>query len=308
MCTPKKPSTSLMIRRQVPFEKEVLKFLLEHQAQIVNPVVRDFVRRYINWLYRCANEDIQVLSAGGRHLRRWEISNASYGYDPADVSYTLSKLNQLFFMVMGDTYIRMTQPELAEELPPFNTHLSMELLSSLSCPLGFYVLVRYFQTDAHTQDKAWLERACDLFGELRDLETWRPQRNTIEQSGYIRLLLGTAAAADEPYYYTAMPDGIRDPRTYKLSNVPSSSKKDLDYNRYYEEGFKAGFTTGHQQGYMQCVQETNVLFNSTSVIIEAERKRLVDFLKSLRQTLDMLSDDPLMIEGEWQVVTPANGH
>ncbi len=59
---------------------------------------------------------------------------------------------------------------------------------------------------------------------------------------------------------------------------------------------------------MQCVQETNVLFDSTGVIIEAERKRLVDFLKSLRQTLDMLNDDPLIVEGEWQVVTPTNGH
>ena len=222
MCTPKEPSLGLMIRQQVPFEQEVLKFLLEHQAQIVNPVVRHFVRRYINWLYRCANEDVQVLSAGGKHLRRWEINNASYGYDPSDVSYTLNKLNQLFVMVMGNAYIRMTQPEFEEESPLLHTHLSMELLSALSCPLGFYVLVRYFQTDAHTQDKAWVERACDLFGELRDLETWRPHRNTIEQSGYIRLLLGTAVAADEPYYYTATPGNIRDPRTYKLPNVPSS--------------------------------------------------------------------------------------
>jgi hypothetical protein len=202
----------------------------------------------------------------------------------------------------------MTQPQFEEESPLLHTHLSIELLSALSCPLGFYVLVRYFQTDVHAQDKAWLERACDLFAELRDLETWRPHRNTIEQSGYIRLVLGTAAAADEPFYYTATPDNIRDPRTYKLPTVPSSSYAGSHYNRYYEEGFKAGFTSGHQQGYMQCVQETNVLFNSTGVIIEAERKRLVDFLKSLRQTLDVLNDDPLMIDGEWQVVTPTNEH
>src|SRR5438128_11402661 len=154
MCTPKESSTNLMTGRQVPFEKESLKFLLEHQAQIVNPVVRHFVRRYINWLYRCANEDIQVLPAGGRHLHRWEISNASYGYDPVDVSYTLNKLNQLFVMVIGNAYIRMTQPELEEEATPLHTHLSIELLSDLSRPLGFYVLVRYLQTDVHVHDKA----------------------------------------------------------------------------------------------------------------------------------------------------------
>src|SRR5437868_14454750 len=101
MCTPKKPSTNLVTRQQVPFEKEILKFLLEHQAEIDSPVVRDFMRRYVDWLYRCANEDTQVLIAGGKSLRRWESENASYGYDPTDVSYNLYKLNQLFFMLMG---------------------------------------------------------------------------------------------------------------------------------------------------------------------------------------------------------------
>src|SRR6266568_4760094 len=300
MSTPNNPATSLVPRQQVPFGKDVLKFLLENESQITNRVVRDFVRRYVAWLYGLANEDVQVFSAGLRQMLRFEIAGAFYGYDPSDVSYTLDKLNRLFFMVMGNAYIRTTHQELEEELPSLNTHLSLELLSGLSAPLGFYVLVRHFQTDAHSQDKAWLDRACDLFGQFRDLETWRPQRDTIEQSATIRQLLGVAIADDEPYYNTTTPGYIRDPSpAYQIQFMPVSPYGHNSYH-HLDEAWRVGYTSGHWQGYQQCYQETNVLFNRTCLIIEAERKRLVDFLKSLRQTLDILNDDPLLVAGQWQ--------
>ncbi|HYT36286.1 MAG TPA: hypothetical protein VEL49_03830 [Ktedonobacteraceae bacterium] len=304
MSTPNNPATSLVPRQQVPFGKDVLKFLLENESQITNRVVRDFVRRYVAWLYGLANEDVQVFSAGLRQMLRFEIAGAFYGYDPSDVSYTLDKLNRLFFMVMGNAYIRTTHQELEEELPSLNTHLSLELLSGLSAPLGFYVLVRHFQTDAHSQDKAWLDRACDLFGQFRDLETWRPQRDTIEQSATIRQLLGVAIADDEPYYNTTTPGYIRDPspvyRPPQISYQSPYARSHTYEIPSLEKQWRAEMSGMHFQGYQQCYQETNALFDHTGMIIEAERKRLVDFLKSLRQTLDILNDDPLLVAGQWQ--------
>ncbi len=41
-----------------------------------------------------------------------------------------------------------------------------------------------------------------------------------------------------------------------------------------------------------------------NTILEGERKRLVNFIRSLRQSLDVLNDDPLMLEDEVQFATP----
>ena len=46
-------------------------------------------------------------------------------------------------------------------------------------------------------------------------------------------------------------------------------------------------------------------------VLEAERIRLVSFMRSLRQTIEVLRDDPLMVNAKWQVITtqstPTNG-
>jgi len=215
---------------------------------------------------------------------------------------------------MGNAYIRQTQQTAPEDLPLLNTQLSLELLSGLSHSLGFFVLVTYFETDASGQDKSWVNRACDLFGEFRDLETWRPARD-IETSSSVLRVLASAQLPDDPYYNTVFPQDIRapEPRSYTLGQIPNtpffSNHKD-SYNNLtsqgqnYHQGYQQGYTQGHRAGYDQCVNETNRRFSKAAFIIECERKRLVTFLRSLRQTLDVLNDDPLMVEDEVQVATP----
>src|SRR5260221_4309395 len=105
MSTQKKPNASLTTRQAIPFAREVLKFLLKHEAGIVNPVVRSFVRRYVKWLYDCVNQEVTLSQGNEAELVRWtSTEGGSYGYDPADIAYYLHKLNQLFFMVMGNAY------------------------------------------------------------------------------------------------------------------------------------------------------------------------------------------------------------
>ena len=284
------------IREKVPFDKEVLKFLLTNQDQITNDTVRNFVNRYVAWLYECTGRKSEIKAAGIETLCYVELDKAYYGFHPSDISYYLRKLNQIFFTAMGRSYIRARHQIAEEELPPFDQYLVMELLSGLSTPLGFYVLARYFQTDAHSQDKAWIERACDLFGEFRDLETWRPNQETIESSGYIRMLIGAPVSSDEPFYYTlsARSQGSHAPypNTYKAPGVPGQ----YSGNHYQSNAYLAG----DLHGYYRAVREISPNFNGIGTIIEAERRRLVNFLKSLRQSLDILNEDPLMITGEWQ--------
>ncbi len=315
MSTQEKPTTSLTTRQRVPFEKDVLKFLLKHEASIVNPVVRDFVRRYAKWLYDCAGQDVTIVPGGGIVLVRWTSSEGgSYGYVPANIDYCLQKLNHLFFTVMGNAYIRQTQQTAQENLPLLNTQLSLELLKGLSLGLGFFVLVTYLETDASGQDKSWANRACDLFGEFRDLETWRPAKD-IETSSTVLRLLASTQSPDDPYYNAVFPQDIRapEPHQYNLGKIPTVSFSSPYIDSYgnittrgqdYQQGYNSGYQKGHRAGFDQCVNETNRRFSKAAFIIECERKRLVSFLRSLRQTLDVLNDDPLMVEDEVQVATP----
>ena len=314
MSTQEKPTTSLATRQRVPFEKEVLKFLLKHEARIVNPVVRDFVRRYAKWLYDCAGQDVTIVPGGGITLVRWTSNEgSSYGFNPANVDYCLQKLNRLFFTVMGNAYIRQTQQESPENLPLLNTQLSLELLKGLSPSLGFFVLVTYLDTDASGQDKSWVNRSCDLFGEFRDLETWRPAKD-IETSSSVLRVLASMQAPDDPYYNAVFPQDIRapEPRNYTRGQIPDTPYLGHHRNQYgtslegqgYHQGFQQGYIQGHRAGFEQCVNETNRRFSKVVFIVEWERKRLVNFLRSLRQTLDILNDDPLMVEDEVQVTTP----
>src|SRR6266700_1139746 len=128
MSTQEEPTTSLTARQRVPFEKDVLKFLLAHEARIVNPVVRSFVRRYVKWLYDCVSQEVTVLPGGGIELVRWTSSEGgNYGYDPASIGFYQYKLNELFFTVMGNAYVRQTQQEPLENLPPLDMQLSIEM-------------------------------------------------------------------------------------------------------------------------------------------------------------------------------------
>lgn len=318
MSTQGKPTTSLTARQRVPFEKDVLKFLLRHEARIVNPVVRDFVRRYAKWLYDCAGQEVTIVPGGGIKLVRWTSEEGgSYGYNPADIDYCLQKLNRLFFTVMGNAYILQTQLPAPGDLPPLNTQLSLELLKGLSAGLGFFVLVTYLETDASGQDKNWANRACDLFGEFRDLETWRPAKE-IETSTSVLRVLASAKSPDDPYYNAVFPQDIRAPEPQKysfeqlpLKSLPSTCIYSGSINQN-GEFYRQGYQQGHHAGYQQCVNETNRRFSKVAFISECERKRLVNFLRSLRQTLDILNDDPLMVEDEVQVATPdeepTNGH
>jgi hypothetical protein len=306
---------SLITRQRVPFEKEVLKFLLNHEASITSAVVRDFVRRYVKWLYDCSNQEATIVPGGGVELVRWTTKEGgSYGYKPGDIAYCLLKLNQLFFTVMGNAYIRLTQQDMVEELPPLNTQLSIELLKGLSPCLGFFVLITYLAAGATQSDQAWVRRACDLFGEFGDLETWRPER-AIETSVFVLRVLASTQSPDDPYYNDVFPKNIRapEPQSYTLGQIPAvpvpSNYKDSygnlsAYGQAYEQGYSSGYRSGHAVGYRQCVDETNRQFSKAAFIVECERKRLVDFIKSLRQALDVLNDDPLLVEGEWQVTTP----
>ncbi len=222
---------------------------------------------------------------------------------------------------MGNAYIRQTQQESPENLPLLNTQLSLELLKGLSPSLGFFVLVTYLDTDASGQDKSWANRACDLFGEFRDLETWRPAKD-IETSSSVLRVLASAQVPDDPYYNAVFPQDIRapEPRNYTRGQIPDTPYLGHHRNQYgtslegqgYHQGFQQGYIQGHRAGFEQCVNETNRRFSKVVFIIEWERKRLVNFLRSLRQTLDVLNDDPLMVEDEVQVATqdgkPTNGY
>src|SRR6266567_4802472 len=309
------PSTSLTSPQGVPFEKEVLKFLLKQEARIVNPVVRDFVRRYVKWLYDCASQNGTIVPGGGIELVRWtSTEGGSYGYNPANIDYCLHKLNRLFFIVMGNAYIHQTRHSMRGDSPQLNTQLSLELLKGLSPGLGFFVLVTYLETDASRQDQEWAKRACDLFGEFRDLETWRPTGNIETSQSVLRVLAGTQSP-DDPYYNDVFPKIFRapEPRNYRGGQIPDtpfqSHHRTSSYGltwegQNYHQGYQQGYTHGHYAGYEQSVNETSWLFSKAAFIIECERIRLVNFLRSLRQTLDVLNDDPLMVEDEVQIVTP----
>ncbi len=318
MSTQEKHITSLMSRQRVPFEKDVLKFLLKHEARIVNPVVRSFIRRYVKWLYDCVNQEVTILPGGAIELVRWTSKEGgSYGYDPASIGFYLYKLNEIFFTVMGNAYIRITQQETLEDLPPLNMQLSIEMLKGLSTGLGFYVLAFYFTTDAPSEAHGWVHWACDLFGEFRDLETWRPDKQVVTSKS-VRQVLRSEQLPDVPYHHAAFPKFVQehDPRTYKPPEAPTAPSPPYDKSYYvdrsnwdglhlgYKHGFSHGFKTGHRAGYDQCMEDTSILFSEAAFIIECERKRLVDFLRSLRQTLGVLNDDPLMVEAEVQVATP----
>src|SRR6266487_864846 len=253
MSTQEKPSTNLTTRQRVPFEKEVLKFLLHHEARIVNPVVRDFVRRYAKWLYECASQDVTIVPGGGITLVRWMSSEgSSYGFNPANIDYGLQKLNRLFFTVMGNAYIRQNQHSVPEDLPSLNTQLSLELLKGLSPGLGFFMLVTYLETDASNQDKSWANRACDLFGEFRDLETWRPARD-IETSPSVLRILASAQSPDDPYYNDVFPQDIRapEPRNYTRGQIPDTPYLGHHRNQYGTSLEGQGYHQGFQQGYIQ---------------------------------------------------------
>jgi len=302
MSTYEKLTTSLTTRQRVPFEKEVLKFLLKNEKSISSRVVWSFVYRYAKWLYDCVDKKVTILPGGEIELARWTPTEggSSYGFDPASIASNLDVLNAIFYAIMGNAYIRMAQPEKIERLPPLNVQLSIEVLKGLAPGLGFYVLVHYFATGASNQDQAWIERACDLFGEFRDVETWRPGKE-LEESYSVKQVIGTGQLSSEPYYHTAFPKFIRgpDPRKYQLGLFQMSNGDPT-----FRQGYDYGYRQGHRAGYDQCLQETNSLFTQTAIVIECERKRLVSFLKSLRQTLAALNVDPLVVEDGVQMTTP----
>lgn len=296
---------SLTKQFQVPFEKEILRFLLTHEANITNIVIRDFVRRYVKWMYACAEKESEIMPGGGIKLQRWQSEEGgSYGYDPSSIAYSLIKLNQLFFTVMGHAYIRNSQQEvMQEEHEPFIIHLLEDIIRGFSSCLGYYVLDCYFATTSDKKDKTWFNQLRDVFGEFEDLETWRPNKD-IENAPFVREVLGSANVTKEPYYHAGFPEYIRlhDPRSYQAGKLPAPPQTRHDYREQptYNEGFGQGYSQGHKQGYQQCMQETNRLFSGTALIIEAERKRLVDFMRILRQALDILEEDPLLVDNQWQ--------
>src|SRR5258708_3581608 len=265
MSTQEKPTTSLAKWQRIPFEKEVLKFLLKHEASIVNPVVRSFVRRYVKWFYDCVNQEVTLSQGNEVELVRWTSSeDGSYGYDPADIAYYLHKLNQLFFMVMGNAYIRLTQQETLEELPPINLQFSIQLLKGLSPCLGFYVLANYFAVGLNIEkrDQEWINRTCDLFGEFRNLEAWRPSYQTVDS---VEKILGSSIMPYEPYYHTKFLSPARpyDPRTYQRGQIPDpyipyDHRQNQQSQDVYKDGFSKGYEQGHRDGYKQCMEQTNV--------------------------------------------------
>src|SRR5438045_3540086 len=103
MSTYEKLTTSLTTQQRVPFEKEVLKFLLKHEASINNPVVRSFVYRYAKWLYDCVDKNVTILPGGDIELVRWTPTEggSSYGFDPASIASNLNVLNVIFYVIMG---------------------------------------------------------------------------------------------------------------------------------------------------------------------------------------------------------------
>jgi hypothetical protein len=314
MSTQKKPTQSLITRQHVPFEKDVLKFLLEHEKNIHNPVVYAFVHRYVKWLYECVDQKVTILPGGCIELLRWTTpEGGSYGYDPKDIAYGLHILNEIFFTVMSNAYIRLTQQEIIEDLPTLNMQISIEVLNALAPGLGFYLLSNCFATDAPQKSREWLNRTCDIFGEFRDLEIWRPPKE-IEEALSVKQVLASAQSPDIPYYHTAFPkhyyaQGLRNYQSVEAPSVadPGQVYKNSNYQQIYVYAYTTGYQQGYQQGhkddYMLYVEDMNRRFSKAAVIIESERKRLVSFMKSLRQTLHVLNDDPLMVEDEIQVVT-----
>jgi hypothetical protein len=145
------------------------------------------------------------------------------------------------------------------------------------------------------------------------LETWRPEINIETSQSVLRALAGTQSP-DDPYYNDVFPKNIRapEPRNYVRGQIPATPFQS-NHNYYgsltsegqgYHQGYQQGYTHGHYAGYEQSVNETSWLFSKAAFIIECERIRLVNFLRSLRQTLDILNDDPLMVEDVIQIVTP----
>src|SRR5258708_2598333 len=195
-------------RVQIPFPRDILRFLKEHEDKIAHGVVRTFARGYATWLYECAEEDTAILPGGVSALKRWKTDEGGeYGYRPSEVAFHLEKLNELFYAIMAYAYLGNTgQVSKGEKVLSQDIHLSEEVLSGFSCCLGFYVLDCYFATEAPEADKKWFSGLCHLTAEMSTMDTWRPQVN-VSKLAFVRRVLGAPVSSQEPYYNLAFTAG-----------------------------------------------------------------------------------------------------
>ena len=305
-------------RVQTPFPTDVLRFLKEHEDKITNGVVRTFARGYAKWLYDCAEGDTSILPGGMSALNRWKTEDGGeYGYRPAEVAFHLEKLNELFYSIMAYAYLRNTgQVSKGEKVLSQDIHLSEEILRGFSCCLGFYVLDCYFATEAPETDKKWFSGLCHLTGDMRNMDVWRPQMN-ISKSTFVRQVLGAPVASQEPYYnvaFTADTQRAQAKSNYEPPEVPAIQLPNggggyqggfqAGYHYGYQNGHTSGYNLGCKDGYNDCIRDTERVFSKADRVIEAERKRIVAFIKSLRHTLSILETNPLVLEGgTWEAKT-----
>ncbi|SRR6266496_804479 len=302
-------------RVQIPFPRDVLRFLREHEDKIANGVVRAFARSYAKWLYDCAEGDASILPGGMSALNRWKTEEGGeYGYRPSEVAFHLEKLNELFYAIMAYAYLRNTgQVSKDEKILSQDIHLSEEVLCGFSCCLGFYVLDCYFATEAPETDKKWFSRLCHLTGEMRNMDMWRPQENVSELS-FIRQVLGASVSSQEPYYnvaFTAATQRAQAKSNYVPPDVPSIQLPNGGggYQGGFQAGYNYGFLNGHRNGYNLSLKDgyndcSERFVSKGNRVIEAERKRLVAFIKSLRHTLSILETNPDVFEdGIWEEKT-----
>lgn len=261
--------------------QQVLPWLLTHEAAIPNRIVKDFVLRYIKRLSTCSQEQPDILSGGDIKLQRWhsEEDGGSYGYDPSHVAYAYGKLNRLFWGIMTDALRRHSLPSGAPEKGKWpELFLPEELLKNIASCFGFSLLVSYFTSSVSNNQpgKQWFARLMQIAGEFEDMDTWRPNI-LVDQVPLLDSMLDAPESSTSPYYNTKR---IEQRKKAAHSWLSIGEQPYLRTERVREIGW---------------------------LVLEEERKRLVSFMRSLRQTIEVLQDDPLMVNSQWQVIT-ANGH
>jgi hypothetical protein len=171
---------------------------------------------YLKRLVAASKEKVTHSKDGVTALPRWKSpEGGSYGYNPTDIAFHLSKLNSLLSKV---THGKQTK----------DIRLDGEMLLAFSTLLGFYNLCRFFLscqqwyiTHKHLLDKnndlfiasgykvttaKWIDNACDLLKPFPEIESWSDENSAFYGWGRYNIVY-YRNAPDLPYWCVEHCDG-----------------------------------------------------------------------------------------------------
>ncbi len=230
-------------------KQTVIAYLLTHSHS--NPAIASFIENYLMWLDQGAKEKAVRDKSGRIALPRTDFGDGgSYGYDPADVAYGLTKLNSLLFEAM-------TKGDLKKMVLP------IPMIRGFSGRLGYYNFLSCSLDTPYLRDsdlfyhtptrqvRKDLESLCEVASNFLEIEDNRV---------YVEYLREKIA--------TLQPDGVTKPQPDAAYWYLKNDNNGYDKWREFEQSIEA--------------------------ISREEKKRLTSFVRSVRQTLEILADEPII--------------